>query len=293
MKIDAEQLDDDGLHHRFRAKTKKTFQHFKKDATFELTGSWASFLIGSEWRDKTLHLSAPGATGTLTLVEGVAVVGEIHLDSWPATSGWVKDKIIREFRGAMETVSEVSNLQAEENTLRANIKAAAEKKWKACQALEKDATVKLTRWEISNDVINVLVAVMGTGSAFAVWSGNQGGKVRTAVGVAVGLVAALGTVQAVLKASDQIKHWSEIKGHFVRLKNDLESFINDIAFQPEFLIPEFQERFQGYEQRFTEGDVLWRTDILSWFWSTFGRSPVISPAALIGEPPAAAATDAR
>src|SRR5438270_2444475 len=111
----AQQVEsDDGLHHEFRQRTKKTFKQFKKDATIELSVTWTSFLVWHEWHDRILQISSFGAHGTATL-DGDVIVCVLDFDSWPATFRWVKDRMIHDVRRMTDAVAEYSNLQAEES----------------------------------------------------------------------------------------------------------------------------------------------------------------------------------
>ena len=269
---------EDGLHHVFRARTKKTFDQFKKDANYEMGATWASFLVTYEWRDRVVHISSPAsgmfrwAYGTGRLEHDVVTM-ELTLEKWPATSSWVRNRMLHDVERMTAAVSAYSNLQQEEFEARHRLRGKAVETLQKCRVRESNAVRALARWSLLDDITRVLVAVTGTGSAFAVWSGPlQPGEIRNATVIVATAVAGLGTIQAVLKASEQIKEWAELKGHFVRLKNDLESFINELDIKPDFVLSDSQQRLQTLERRYADGEVLWRTDALTWFFARFDES---------------------
>lgn len=247
----------------FRARTKKSFEQFRKDLILELKGTWASFFVTWEWRDHACYLKSWGARGFAKL-ENDIVTTELNLESWPATWPWFSDKMVYDVKRMTEGASEYSRLQEEEYESRIQIKNAAIDRLKKCRDRELESERSLQGWQIFDDITRVLVAVTGTGSAASLWSFQQLHKLSA---VLIGTAAGLSAVQAALRASDQIKDWSDLKGHFVRLRIDLETFLHEMEIRPDFQVVDFEQRLTTYERRYADGEVLWRTDVLSWLWS--------------------------
>ena len=251
---------DDGRRHTFRARTKKTFQQFRTDGVAEMRRSWASFLLTTKWQDQTLLMSAPGAHGTARL-EGDTIVLDITLESFPATLPWVKERIVHDVSAMAVAISESSNLQAEEFESRVRIRNAARALREECLRLETTAVSGLARWEMLDAAFRVAVTLLGAGSAFAAWVDASAAPAWHYVASAAGLVVALvGSAQTAMTVSEHIKHWSDLTGELVRLKNDLQAFIVESDINPDFNIAGFQLRLQAFERRYADAEVLCRVD---------------------------------
>src|SRR5262245_50716077 len=260
------QISEDTFHHIFRGATKKTYAQFKKDATAELDGTWASPFVSYAWKDRVVEITSYGVSGSVRLDEGAdrnMVIAEVIFTGFPATLPYMKNKVVSDIRRMTEQVVESSTLQKDEQHARDQIMAAAKSGLFACINRERSANRSLRRWQVFDDVTRVLVAVAGTGTAFALWAQDASAKIRPFALAFVSLVAVLSTLQAVLKVSDQIKSWSELHGHFVRLRRDFETFIEQMHIKSDFAVGEFQQRLEALDRRHTDGAVMWRSDILS------------------------------
>jgi hypothetical protein len=56
-----------------------------------------------------------------------------------------------------------------------------------------------------------------------------------------------------LKVSDRVKDWSDTKGHFVRLRIDLETLLYRMKVNPAYDLAEETARFEALRVRYGEG----------------------------------------
>jgi len=87
-------------------------------------------------------------------------------------------------------------------------------------------------------------------TGWLVW--NQD-KYKFVWGVLAGIASVLSIVHVALKVSDRVKDWSDTKGHFVRLRTELDTFLYQMKVNPAFALDEFITRFEALRTRFGEG----------------------------------------
>ena len=196
----------------------------------------------------------------MTLENDIVTV-ELNLEGAPAT--WFRDKIIHDVRRMTLGASVSSELQKRERDSRNELREKTSFWLNWCQKREEDARSSLRSCKGFDDVVPLLVTVMGAGSAFSLSQQVSSTPFWTVAGFLVSATAVLSTIQSAFKATDKIKEWSDLQGHFVRLRIDLETLGEQMDFQRDFPIADFQQRLETYERRFGDGEIRWRSDLLT------------------------------
>ena len=104
-----------------------------------------------------------------------------------------------------------------------------------------------------DEVTRVLVALTASSSAVAGWLVWTEKGWKHAWMFFAGTASVLSILHVALKVSDRVKDWSDTKGHFVRLRTELETFIYHMKVNPSFPLAEFTDKFNTYRSRFGEG----------------------------------------
>src|SRR5262249_45730032 len=160
--------------------------------------------------------------------------------SFPAT--WTERRILYEVRQKLEQACAYDRAAEIENESRESLRQSALETYKEAYYNELEAGVLISRWQAVDETTKVLAALTSSGSAVAGWLvWNETGWKQLTWQVLAGIASVLSIGHVALKVSDRVKDWSDTKGHFVRLRTELETFIYHTKVSPNFPLDEFTD----------------------------------------------------
>lgn len=118
------------------------------------------------------------------------------------------------------------------------------------------------RWQGTDDVTKVLVAVTASGSAVAGWALWQDPDLKMFWVLLAGSGALLAIIHAALAVPSRIKDWEELKRLFVSLRVRLETFRHRMEIDPNFPVDEFSKEYVILRSEFGELVPRLKNDIL-------------------------------
>lgn len=118
------------------------------------------------------------------------------------------------------------------------------------------------RWQLTDDVTKVLVAITASGSAISGWALWQDPGVKWLWAIVAGIGAVLAIVHAALGVPNRIKDWEDIKRSFVSLRVNLETFRHRMEIDPNFPVDGFTNDYAIFRKQFGELVPRQKNDIL-------------------------------
>jgi hypothetical protein len=120
----------------------------------------------------------------------------------------------------------------------------------------------VSRWQATDDITKLLVALTASGSAVSGWAFWQDSTLKWAWAAVAGVGALLSIEHASLGVSGRLKDWQDIKRDFSWLRVNLETFRQRMEIDPQFPIKEFTDEHAEYRRQL--GDLVPRqkNDIL-------------------------------
>ena len=115
------------------------------------------------------------------------------------------------------------------------------------------ADLVIRRLQYFDEITKVLVAVTASSSAvagFALW--NQPGF-RYLWAIVAGIAALMSIVHSSMGIPGRLKKYGEASRHFAILASDLATFRDQMEIFPEFSVPEFNQKYTEYRERYAEG----------------------------------------
>lgn len=109
------------------------------------------------------------------------------------------------------------------------------------------------RLQYLDEITKILVAVTASGSAiagFTLW--NQPGFKYMWAAIA-GVAALVSIVHSTMGIPGRLKEYSDVSRHFVILASDLAAFRDQMEIFPDFSVPDYNQKYTGYRNRYTEG----------------------------------------
>ena len=120
----------------------------------------------------------------------------------------------------------------------------------------------VNRWQITDDVSKVLIALTASGSAIAGWILWQDPNLKFVWATLAGLGTVLSIVHASLGVPSRLKDWQDISSSFTSLRVSLETFRHTLEFDPNFDIGEATKEYSSFREQFGDLVKLPRNDIL-------------------------------
>lgn len=121
----------------------------------------------------------------------------------------------------------------------------------------------LKRWVTFDTVSRLLVALTSSGSAIAGWALWSLAGYKPIWAFVAGCSAVLAIAHSLLETSKRIEEISENKQSFVLLRNDLETFRQQMSIFPTFPLSDFNSDFLKFRERLKVTQSRFRDDLLS------------------------------
>lgn len=246
--------------HTFQLVTQKPFAEFKDELNQAYDNSWLRSAIRITWQEKRVTFQAIGASGELTWESG-RVSAQLRVTGPPST--WLEHKIVYETREVLRRACAYARTAEIEAENKESLRQSALQTYRDAYSNEVEAAILIGRWQKVDEVTKVLAALTSSSSAVAGWLVWKDDKAKNAWGILAGTASVLSIVHVALKVSDRVKDWSDTKGHFVRLRTELETFLYQMKVNPAFDLDEFMNRFAGLRTRFGEGVDRKKVDFLT------------------------------
>ncbi len=249
--------------HRFTCITHKPFAEFKEELNQAYDNSWIRSFITITWRDTEVTFASWGSSGTL-IWDGGRISAELRITQPPAT--WFEQKIVWEVRQMLVracTYARTAEIDAENKE---SLRQAALQTYYDAWFNECEADILIARWQVVDETTKVLAALTSSTSAVSgwyLWKNPDAENWIVAWKIVAGLASVLSIVHVALKVSDRVKDWSDTKGHFVRLRTELETLLYQMKVNPAFDLEEFMVRFGALRTRFGEGVDRKKVDFLA------------------------------
>jgi hypothetical protein len=247
--------------HTWEVATQKPFAEFKDEVNEAYNNSWLAMLVSQEWKEKEVYFSTlMGAYGKSKWGEGkVSVFLKIHRP--PAS--WNEQKIVYEVRRMTIEACAYARTAEIEAENRESLRQSALETYREAYFSEIEAGILISRWQKVDEFTKIFAALFSSGSAVAGWIvWSQPGWKQTWLLLA-GAASILSIIHVALKVSDRVKDWSDTKGHFVRLRTELETFLYHMKVNSACPVEELASRFDGLRTRFGEGIDRKKVDLLN------------------------------
>ena len=249
--------------HTFEMKTQKPFAQFKDEVNEGLQNSWASKITSWEWTGQICKVSSLGADAEYKVVGDKASM-TLNIRGFPATL--VERRIVYEKSGrSLSRLAPTTVPPKWRRESRENLRKSALETYREAYANEVEAGLLIGRWQSMDEFTKVLAALTSSASAVAAWIVWQKDIAKAVWAALAGLASVVSIIHVAQKVSDRVKDWSDTQGHFVRLRTELETFLQLMKVNPNFPLGEFTERFNSYRARFGEGLGRKKVDFLSTF----------------------------
>ena len=120
----------------------------------------------------------------------------------------------------------------------------------------------VNRWQITDDITKVLVALTASGSAISGWILWQDPNLKFVWASLAGFGSVLSIVHASLGVPSRLKDWQEISSSFTSLRIEMETFRHTMEFDPNFDIADATKKYEDCRKRFGEFLQRQKNDIL-------------------------------
>lgn len=120
----------------------------------------------------------------------------------------------------------------------------------------------VNRWQITDDVTKVLVALTASGSALSGWVLWQDPDLKIVWASLAGFGSVLSIIHASLGVPSRLKDWQEISSSFTSLRIEMETFRHTMEFDPNFDIAVATKKYENYRKTFGEYLHRQKNDIL-------------------------------
>ena len=108
----------------------------------------------------------------------------------------------------------------------------------------------VNRWQITDDVTKVFVALTASGSAISGWVLWQDPELKYVWAIFAGVGAVLSIIHASLGVPSRLKDWQDNSRSFTSLRVGLETFRHIMEFDPKFDIDEATTKYSNFRQQF-------------------------------------------
>jgi len=178
-------------------------------------------------------------------------------------STWFEQKVVYKVRQMLVRACAYARTAEIEAENKESLRQSALQTYRDVYLNEVEADVLIGRWQKVDEVTKVLAALTSSTSPVTGWLVWDQKEWRNAWGILAGIASVLSIVHVALKVSDRVKDWSDTKGHFVRLRTELETFLYQMKVNPAFALDEFMARFEALRTRFGEGVDRKKVDFLA------------------------------
>jgi hypothetical protein len=208
-------------------------------------------MVDMKWNETEGIFSTFGAEGEIKWGNG-KVSAVLRMNGPPAK--WFEQKIVYETRQMLMRACSYARTGEIEAENKESLRQCALETYRQAYLNELEAAVLIGRWQAVDEITKVLAALTSSGSAVAGWLlWKQDESWKRSWAVMAGAASVLSIAHVALKVSDRVKDWSDTKGHFVRLRTELETFLYQMKVNPAFPLDAFVSRFEALRTRFGEG----------------------------------------
>jgi hypothetical protein len=120
----------------------------------------------------------------------------------------------------------------------------------------------IDRWQMTDEITKVVVALTATGSAVAGWALWQHEDLKLVWALFAGVAAVISIIHAALGVPGKLKDWEDFKRTFVALRVKLETFRHRMEIDPNFSVEDFTNDYTSMREEFGELVPRQKNDIL-------------------------------
>ena len=232
--------------------TQKPFAEFKNEGDQAHENSWLGMLVKQRWDKTTVYYeSLTGAQGKAKWGDGKVSV-ELKVNGTVAK--WFENRIVYEVGQVTLRACAYERTAEIEDESRQQLRNAALETYRDAYCNEIEAGILIGRWQTVDEITKVIAALTSSGSAVAGWLvWNEKGWPQNVWKSLAATAAVLSIMHVALKVSDRVKDWSDTKGHFVRLRTELETLLYHMTVNRYFPVEELAKKFDALRTRYGEG----------------------------------------